>query len=98
MLFWECLQCNKRFRPYITRSDRLYEFVILLLFYALQYKNDVNQHGIVRMCAFVLQTLSVEPSFAECLNRSFRDQDDLPVNMRISSFRGTYADYLIIVS
>ncbi|KAL9089172.1 MAG: hypothetical protein Q9159_002643 [Coniocarpon cinnabarinum] len=96
MLFWEVLQCNKRFRSFIVDTDRAHDFVVLVLFYALQHRNDVAQQGIVRMCVFVLQTLSVEPTFGARLNKPFRGQDSLPTSIRIPNFRGSYADFLLI--
>jgi High-temperature-induced dauer-formation protein len=50
------------------------------------------------MCIFILQTLSVEVSFGRRLNMKFEAQDTLPTSIRITGFRGSYADYLIIVS
>jgi hypothetical protein len=46
----------------------------------------------------VLQTLSVEPNFGKNLNKKFEAQETLPQSIRLPDFRGTYADYLIIVS
>lgn len=95
MLFWEITQCNKRFRSFIIDTGRVHDFVILALFYALEYKNDAAKHGVVRMCAFLLQTLSVEATFGASLNKSFEGQHSLPTLIRINNFRGTYADFLI---
>ncbi|KAL1870284.1 hypothetical protein VTK73DRAFT_2698 [Phialemonium thermophilum] len=95
MLFWEITQCNKRFRSFIIDTERVYDFIILLLFYALQYKSDASKQGVVRMCAFILQTLSVEKNFGVNLNRAFRGQESLPAVVKIAAFRGTYADFLI---
>ncbi|KAK0673985.1 high-temperature-induced dauer-formation protein-domain-containing protein [Cercophora samala] len=95
MLFWEVTQCNKRFRSFLIDTGRAYDFVILILFYALEYKNDASKQGVVRMCAFLLQTLSVERNFGTNLNKSFDAQDTLPPAIRIVGFRGTYADFLI---
>lgn len=95
MFFWEMTQCNKRFRSFIIDTDRAHDFVILTLFYALEYKNDSAKQGIVRMCAFMLQTLSVEPSFGKSLNKRFEGQESLPACIRINGFRGTYTDFLI---
>lgn len=50
------------------------------------------------MCIFILQTLSVEETFGKRLNMKFEAQDTLPTSIRIAGFRGTYADYLTIVS
>ena len=97
MLFWEVLQCNKRFRSFIVDTDRVHDFVVLVLFYALHHKNDPAQQGIVRMCVFVLQTLSVEPTLGHRLNKPFRGQETLPTSIRIQNFRGSYSDFLVIV-
>ncbi|KIW68334.1 hypothetical protein PV04_04287 [Phialophora macrospora] len=96
MLFWEVLQCNKRFRSFIIESNRAHDFVILMLFYAIEYKTDVARQGIVRMCVFVLQTMSVESSFGKNLNKKFEAQETLPASIRVANFTGTYADFLII--
>ena len=95
MLFWEITQCNKRFRSFIIDTGRVHDFVVLALFYALEYKNEVAKHGTVRMCAFLLQTLSVETTFGVSLNKSFEGQHSLPPSIRINGFHGSYADFLI---
>ena len=97
MLFWETLQCNKRFRSFIIDTDRGHEFMTLILFYATEYKLDSSKQGVVRMCVFVLQTLSTEPNFGKLLNQDFETQDTLPPTIRLLDFKGTYADFLIIV-
>lgn len=98
MLFWEVTQCNKRFRSFIIDTERAHDFVILILFYALEYKADASKQGVVRMCAFLLQTLSVEKNFGVNLNKSFDAQETLPAAIRIAGFRGTYGDFLLQVS
>ena len=98
MLFWETLQCNKRFRSFIIDTDRGHEFMTLIIFYAMEYKTDPSKQGVVRMCVFVLQTLSTEPNFGTLLNRDFETQETLPATIKLNEFRGTYADFLIIVS
>ncbi|EHK25999.1 uncharacterized protein TRIVIDRAFT_73445 [Trichoderma virens Gv29-8] len=95
MLFWELIQCNKRFRSFIIDTDRAHDFVVLALFYALEYRNEPSKQGVVRMCAFLLQTLSVEASFGSHLNKTFEGQESLPASIRINAFRGTYADFLL---
>jgi hypothetical protein len=98
MLFWEALQCNKRFRSFIIDTDRAHDFVVLVLYYAIDQRNDPTKQGLVRMCVFVLQTLSVEPNFGRSLNKTFEGQESLPPSIRIPNFHGTYADYVITVS
>ena len=98
MLFWEMIQCNKRFRSFIVDSERGHDLMILILFYAIDNRIDPTKQGIVRMCAFVLQTLSVEESFGKGLNKEFVGQDMLPPAIRIDNWRGTYGDFLAVVS
>jgi hypothetical protein len=98
MLFWEMTQCNKRFRSFIIDTERAHDFIILILFYALENKADAAKQGVVRMCAFLLQTLSVEKNFGVNLNKPFEAQDTLPPAIRIAGFKGTYGDFLIQVS
>jgi hypothetical protein len=98
MLFWEITQCNKRFRSFIIDTNRSHDFVILLLFYAMEYRTDSTKQGVVRMCVFLLQTLSVEPNFGTSLNKRFDSQETLPTVIRVPGFNGTYADHLIHVS
>ncbi|PFH58095.1 hypothetical protein XA68_14154 [Ophiocordyceps unilateralis] len=95
MLFWELTQCNKRFRSFIIDTDRAHDFVVLTLFHALEYKSDPAKQGVVRMCAFLLQTLSVETNFGHNLNKRFEGQESLPACIRINGFNGSYTDFLI---
>ncbi|CAG8920306.1 unnamed protein product [Penicillium salamii] len=96
MLFWETLQCNKRFRSFIIDSNRSHDFLVLCVFYATEYKSDASKQGIVRMCIFILQTMSAEPNFSKSLNNPFEAQDTLPQSIRLLKFRGSYADFLIM--
>ncbi|MCJ1237120.1 hypothetical protein MMC14_005104 [Varicellaria rhodocarpa] len=95
MLFWETIQCNKRFRSFIVDTERGHDFIVLILFYALEYRTDPTKQGVVRMCVFVLQTLSGEENFGTNLNKKFEGQDSLPPAIKIDNFDGTYADFLI---
>ncbi|KAI1964000.1 hypothetical protein LOZ58_001861 [Ophidiomyces ophidiicola] len=96
ILFWEALQCNKRFRSFIVDSNRAHDFIIICIFYANEYKTDPTNHGIVKMCVFLLQTLSVEPNFGKNLFKRFEAQDTLPPAIKLPNFRGTYGDFVII--
>lgn len=97
VLFWEALQCNKRFRSFIIDSNRSHDFLILCIFYAMEYRTDPSKQGIVRMCIFILQTMSAEPTFGKSLNVKFEAQETLPQSIQFVKFRGSYADYLIMV-
>ena len=97
MLFWELLQCNKRFRAFIVDSKRAHDFIIICVFYAIEYKTDPTKQGVVRMCIFILQTMSTEQNFGRNLFKTFEGQESLPQNIRIPNFRGSYGDFLIMV-
>lgn len=97
MLFWEALQCNKRFRSFIVDSNRYHDYVILCLFYVTEYRNDPAKQGLVKLCIFILQTLSAEANFGKNLNMKFEAQDTLPQSIRLPNFNGTYGDFLIMV-
>lgn len=58
----------------------------------------VAQVGLVRMCSFILQTLSADRTFSVKINKQFEGHASLPINMRLPNFQGSYADYLILVS
>lgn len=98
ILFWESIQCNKRFRSFIIDSNRSHDFLIHCIFYAIEYRGNPSKQGVVKMCIFILQTMSVEPNFGKSLNQKFEAQDTLPQSIRLPNFRGSYADYLITVS
>ncbi|KAJ5626681.1 hypothetical protein N7528_004108 [Penicillium herquei] len=96
ILFWETLQCNKRFRSFMIDSNRSHDFLVLCIFYAMEYRADPSKQGMVRMCIFILQTLSAEPTFGKSLNVKFEGQETLPQSIRLPKFRGSYADYLVM--
>ena len=94
-LFWELLQWNKRFLSYLVDTDRVKDFVVLVPYYAVEGKDDPAKQGIVRMCVFILQTLSMEENFAMKLNMLAPAQETLPRVLQIPNFHGSYADFLI---
>ncbi|BFZ59977.1 hypothetical protein YB2330_000999 [Saitoella coloradoensis] len=96
MLFWESLQTNRRFRSYLIDTERALDFVVLLLYYPLEHKTDPVQIGLVRMCIFILQTLTAEQGFSEKLNKPFEGHGSLPACMQTPAFSGSYADFMII--
>lgn len=95
MLCWKTLEANKRFRVYLLETNRVLDFVVILLYFSLEHKLDSTHAGLVRMCACMLQTLSKDRAFGRTLNRPFDGHASLPANVRIHNFHGTYGDYLI---
>lgn len=96
MLFWEMLQCNKRFRSFVIDSHYGRTMTILMLFFAAEYRADAARQGVVRMCMFTLQTMSVETNFGRLCNQEI-PSDNVPLNMRPTSESFTYADLLMTV-
>lgn len=97
-LLWELTQCNRRFRRYLIETGCALDYVIMLLFYAIDAKDHSSRHGTLRLCVFALQTLSTEATFAKKLNAPFAHSETLPLVMRVPNFHGSYADFLICVS
>ncbi|KAF9341526.1 hypothetical protein BGZ91_007183 [Linnemannia elongata] len=95
MLCWKTLEANKRFRVYLLDTNRVLDFVVILLYFSQEHKLDSTHAGLVRMCAYMLQTLSKDRAFGRTLNRPFDGHASLPANVRIHNFHGTYGDYLI---
>lgn len=98
MLCWKLLECNQRFKNYLTESTRTLDLMVILIYYSIESKSNIAQVGVVRMCAFILQTLSSERQFGIKLNNPFIGHSSLPPIARIPAFHGTYGDYLICVS
>lgn len=96
MILLQLLQHNRRMKNFLIDTSRVLDFLILLLYYALEYRNDPAQVGLVRLCAFILQPLSADAKFCQLLNTKFENHSSLPGSMRVPAFHGTYADYLII--
>lgn len=65
-----------------------YDFILIYI---------LAQVGLVRMCSFILQTLSSDRTFSDKLNKQFEGHASLPVNIRLPNFQGSYANYLILV-
>lgn len=61
----------------------------------MEHKLDPAKQGVVKMCAFLLQTLSAEPGLGPRLNKEVNTPETLPVAIRIPGFSGSYAEFLI---
>ncbi|KAG0175125.1 hypothetical protein DFQ30_000608 [Apophysomyces sp. BC1015] len=96
MLCWKILETNSRFRNYLMDTERALDLMVVLIYHAMENKLNPAQVGLVRMCTFILQTLSSDRTFGVKLNRTFDGHSSLPTSIRIPAFHGTYADFLII--
>lgn len=77
-------------------TERALDLMVVLLYYASENKLDPSQVGLVRMCSFMLQTLSSDRTFSVKLNKPFEGHPSLPSNIKIPNFQGSYGDYLIL--
>lgn len=96
-LLWELLQCNKNFRNFIYDSGRCLDLMISLLTILAEGKENTHSQGFLRLCVYVLQTISAEPRFGSQLNTVLQSQEPIPSGLRIQGFQGTYGDFLIMV-
>lgn len=96
MLFWDLIQCNKKFKAYMIMSSRVHDFTVLLLYYMHEKRTESGKQGLVRLCAYVLLHLSADITYAKSLAKPFEGQNALPSNIKLPVFNGSYADYLII--
>ncbi|KAI9279691.1 high-temperature-induced dauer-formation protein-domain-containing protein [Umbelopsis sp. AD052] len=96
MLCWKLLEINQRFRQYLLETDRVLDLMVVLIYYAVNNRNNPAQIGLVRMSAFVLQTLSSDRAFGVKLNKTFDGHSSLPNSVRLPAFHGSYADFVII--
>ncbi|KAL0139414.1 high-temperature-induced dauer-formation protein-domain-containing protein [Mucor lusitanicus] len=96
MMCWRLLEINSRFTKYLVETDRVLDLTVALIFHAVDNKDKMTQLGLVRMCAFMLQTLSSNKDYSAKLNKQFSTHSSLPSSIRLYAFNGTYADFLII--
>ncbi|KAF7194211.1 Protein HID1, partial [Pseudocercospora fuligena] len=94
---WEMVQCNKKFRRYLCDTRIAMDYFVILLYYVMDGIRDTSNTklGVVRMSVCILQSLSTDRVFATHLRAPFNHVDALPEVMRIKSFHGSYADFLL---
>ncbi|KAL7413962.1 high-temperature-induced dauer-formation protein-domain-containing protein [Mrakia frigida] len=92
MLLWRLIDLNKKFRAYILADEkRTIDVMTYTIFTSLQLKDNLAHHGLLRMCAYILQTLSADPAFGIAITSS-------PVSLSLPAkyvVPGTAADFLI---
>ncbi|KAL0097800.1 high-temperature-induced dauer-formation protein-domain-containing protein [Phycomyces blakesleeanus] len=96
MLCWRVMEINLKFRTYLMETERALDLMVVLIYYTMENRSNVAQVGLVRMCTFILQTLSSDRTFGVKLNKQFVSQSYLPALIRIPASHGTYGDFLII--
>lgn len=94
MLLWRFVDLNKRFRQYLYETNRTSDLVAYILLISLDLKDDPAQHGLLRLLAYLLQTLSADAAFAQSLAQPVRLP--IPAKWAVSGTPGTTADFLIV--
>nr|POE72805.1 protein hid1 [Quercus suber] len=96
IFLWEMIKTNKRFRSFIVETDRAHDLIVMVLCCAVEAKDDMAKHGVLRLCILLLQTLSQDKEFATRLNMPLAGAESLPARLKITNFHGSYADFLIL--
>lgn len=91
MLLWRLVDLNKRFRAYVFESGKALDVIGYILICCLEFKNDPAQHGMLRLLAYLLQTLSADPGFATAINQPLRQP--MPAKWAV---QGNAADFMIV--
>lgn len=96
VLLWQLLEHNRKFRAFVLDDPmRAPELLRVLLYFALSYKANVAMQGLVRLCAFMLQDVSSEPSFAVQLAKpASAAKVELPRRLGLAA-ANTAIDYLV---
>lgn len=96
MLFWDLVQCNKKFKHFLIGTERMHDFLVIMLYYINDKSSDGSKINIVRLCTYELLYLTSDTTFATSLSKTFNGQGSVPGTFQLPVFNGSYADYLII--
>jgi len=94
VVVWRAFDRNPKLAKYAADSERGADLVVALLSFCLENKEDETQLGLVRLCAYLLQTFTAQPGLAVAVNA--------PVEIKAASARakfnvpGSLADFLIV--
>ncbi|KZV94087.1 hypothetical protein EXIGLDRAFT_528487, partial [Exidia glandulosa HHB12029] len=90
ILLWKMIELNKKFKAHLLASERMPDVIAYLLAFSLELKDKPQNHGLCRAISYIIQSLSAETAFAQCLTS--------PVKVRIPAkwqVAGTTADFMI---
>ncbi|KAM0787084.1 hypothetical protein ACM66B_006342 [Microbotryomycetes sp. NB124-2] len=92
-VLWRVIELNHKFVAYLVETDKAGELLAWLIMICLEYKDDEVQSGLVRLSAFMMQTISTERGLSHRLTA--------PVDMKPSlraryGVPGTLADFIIV--
>ncbi|WVO16453.1 hypothetical protein L204_104130 [Cryptococcus depauperatus] len=91
ILIWRLIDLNKRFKQYLLASGKSLDLMVYILVTSLEFKDDPSYHGLLRLLAYLLQTISAEPAFGKNLNQTIRMS--VPNKWTVA---GSAADFMIV--
>ncbi|KAK4049719.1 hypothetical protein OIV83_003994 [Microbotryomycetes sp. JL201] len=92
-MLWRTIELNRKFVAYLVETDKAGELLAWLVMICLEFKDDEVQSGLVRMAAFMMQTISTEKGLSHRLTAPI----DLKPSLRARyGVPGTLADFLIV--
>ncbi|GAA95284.1 uncharacterized protein L969DRAFT_92457 [Mixia osmundae IAM 14324] len=93
IFLWKMFECNPKFREYALEGDKPGSLVVYLLGLSLECRGDPAKLGLIRLCAFILHSLSADRRFGSRLNGSADPQGILPARHAVP---GSTADFLVV--
>eukprot|EP00005_Dracoamoeba_jomungandri_P002730 CAMPEP_0174260198 /NCGR_PEP_ID=MMETSP0439-20130205/9211_1 /TAXON_ID=0 /ORGANISM="Stereomyxa ramosa, Strain Chinc5" /LENGTH=781 /DNA_ID=CAMNT_0015344391 /DNA_START=28 /DNA_END=2370 /DNA_ORIENTATION=+ len=93
MLFWKLIQENDIFFRWLLSKGDITLILGPLLHYLHEGRKDTTQEGLIHLGTFTLLFMSGEREFCVQLNKPY----DKTPTIRLPTFTGNYADYLILV-
>ncbi|KAI5477870.1 hypothetical protein MNV49_005855 [Pseudohyphozyma bogoriensis] len=93
LVLWRALEVNPRLQARLLSGGRIAELLVCLVTFCLEWKDDETQMGLVRLSAFMLQSVTAERGLESALNS--------PVDLKLSlrgkyNVPGTLADFIIV--
>ncbi|EEB08144.2 dymeclin 3 [Schizosaccharomyces japonicus yFS275] len=95
--FWQAVNINKRLCAYLMASPYSLDIFTFVQYYALRFRNDPSNAGLVRVCAFIVHNMSCEKRLCVKLNTPFPNGQMLLSSLRLNVSQSiTHAEFLIL--
>jgi len=95
-LLWTVMEANTKFKSFLAQSQEALQLLRLLLVLSWENKEYVARLGLMRLCAYLIHTLSCEQAFLDNINERCSSFSSLPLAIRRQEPTGTFADLLIL--
>ncbi|KAK4056096.1 hypothetical protein OIO90_002827 [Microbotryomycetes sp. JL221] len=97
IVLWKCFELNSKLFQHLIETDKVVQLLIYLFTLCLEHKHDENEMGLVRLCIFLIQTISAQKGLNHCLNLPIELKSTLKQRYEIpSSSSCTLSDFIII--